>query len=147
MEEKKCFKCNQTKPLTDFYKHPQMKDGRVNKCKECNKKDVQKNYRGNKEYYQEYDRKRNEKRWEYKTEQCKEWRKKNPEKYRAHCDVNNALRSGKLSKEICRICNDPNTHAHHEDYSKTLDVIWLCPQHHRDVYEKGLDVVLAGDLT
>ena len=43
MSEKKCFKCNQVKPLTDFYKHSQMKDGRVNKCKVCNKKDVKVN--------------------------------------------------------------------------------------------------------
>lgn len=41
---KKCFKCQQEKPLIDFYKHPQMPDGHVNKCKFCNKKDVTENY-------------------------------------------------------------------------------------------------------
>ena len=39
MKTKKCFKCNKEKVLDDFYKHPETKDGRVNKCKECNKED------------------------------------------------------------------------------------------------------------
>lgn len=47
MEEKKCFKCGKLLPLEEFYKHPQMADGHVNKCKECNKIDVQKNYEKN----------------------------------------------------------------------------------------------------
>jgi hypothetical protein len=41
---KVCFKCNLEKNLENFYKHKQMPDGRVNKCKECNKKDVRDNY-------------------------------------------------------------------------------------------------------
>jgi len=37
---KKCFKCGVEKELDDFYKHPQMGDGHLNKCKECTKKDT-----------------------------------------------------------------------------------------------------------
>ena len=39
-EEKKCFKCENILPLTEFYKHPKTKDGFLNKCKNCSKKDV-----------------------------------------------------------------------------------------------------------
>jgi hypothetical protein len=55
---KKCFKCNINKNLTEFYRHSEMKDGYVNKCKECNKQDVRRNYSYNKQHYQKYDKNR-----------------------------------------------------------------------------------------
>lgn len=39
MPKKKCFKCGKVKDIELFYKHSKMKDGHLNKCIECSKKD------------------------------------------------------------------------------------------------------------
>lgn len=68
----------------------------------------------------------------------REWKKKNPEKRHAHRKVAKALKSGRLSRKPCSRCgSEINVHAHHEDYSRWLDVIWLCGvchmQRHREL--------------
>lgn len=39
---KTCFKCGLTKQLPDFYKHSQMRDGYLGKCKDCTRTDTRK---------------------------------------------------------------------------------------------------------
>lgn len=58
------------------------------------------------------------------------WDRGNPEKRRAHKIVEGAILSGRIRKEPCAICGELRSQAHHDDYSKPLDVMWLCPKHH-----------------
>lgn len=63
-------------------------------------------------------------------------RKKYPKQYKARSVLNNAIAKGKIKKpENCVKCNSTGIiHGHHEDYSKPLDVIWLCPPCHSEVH-------------
>ena len=135
MESKKCFKCNEIKPLSEFYKHPQMADGRLNKCKECNKDDVSKNYRVNIEHYKSYEKLRaNIPHRKCSVRKAKSnWIKRNPIKRLASTIIGNAVRSGKIIKPLhCESCSSQPSrlHGHHDDYAFALVVRWLCPGCH-----------------
>ena len=131
---KECFKCHVEKPINEFYKHPQMKDGRLNKCKECNKKDVRQNRKNNIEHYRAYDRNRGSRTT---AEYLREYRKKNRQKNWARARLNYHIRNGNMSKKPCEVCGSTEwIHGHHDDYSKPLDVRWLCPVHHAEVHAK-----------
>jgi len=61
------------------------------------------------------------------TQRCKRWRAENPEKYKAQTAVGNAVRDGKLARGACVECGEAEmVVGHHHDYSKPLDVIWMC---------------------
>ena len=42
----------------------------------------------------------------------------------------------KLEKGICEVCGSKNVHGHHPDYSKPVEVVWLCPLHHAQLHTK-----------
>lgn len=54
----------------------------------------------------------------------------NRPKRRARVAVQKALKTGRLVRVACIVCGAPESDAHHEDYSKRLDVTWLCRAHH-----------------
>lgn len=60
------------------------------------------------------------------------YRKANPLVARAHWMVQEALRSDRLRKGPCEACGSLKVQGHHEDYSKPLEVRWLCHKHHVD---------------
>lgn len=154
MSERTCKKCGLTKPVSDFYPH------QCYECKECSKKRIRENRAAKIEYYQAFDksranlphrvearksyaetesgkeaRNRANKAWQQRNPQLinaktREYRKNNREKYKAHNAVSVAIIQGILIQKPCESCGASPVHAHHDDYSRPLDVRWLCPPCH-----------------
>lgn len=146
MEKRTCKDCGAENTGGNFYA------GVPQRCKECHKAFVKKNRAAKIAQYKEYDRTRfqqdprvRERHRRYqKTDEGKEamqrsrdkWVDVNPEKRAAHITVGNAVRDGKLEKPTtCEDCGKATRsrglHAHHEDYSRPLDVNWVCIGCHR----------------
>lgn len=141
---KRCFKCGEEKPRSEFYAHKQMADGLLGKCKECTKADSAANFarkmatdpifqivEGARQRAKSERQRREGTASPVKPESTRAWRKRNPEKVRAHSAVARAIRSGRLVRGPCEKCGTTEAiHAHHDDYGKPLEVRWLCPAHH-----------------
>lgn len=131
---KQCFKCARILPRSEFYRHPQMGDGLLGKCKECTKVDVRSNREAKLESYREYDRRRfsedpARRLATYANSRAVKWR--SPEKWRARYELGNAVRDGRVVPQPCQHCGtEEKIHGHHPDYSKPLDVTWLCVSCH-----------------
>lgn len=69
-------------------------------------------------------------------------RRKNPDyqfKRRARTAVNHAVRDGRLTNPgKCSKCGKEGySEAHHEDYSKKLDVVWVCKKCHMEIHHSN----------
>jgi hypothetical protein len=73
------------------------------------------------------------------------FQKRNPEKLAAWQAVARALRNKVITKpDKCSVCNAEKAnrllHAHHEDYTKPLDILWVCAGCHRDEHKKCVTI-------
>lgn len=135
--------CRKIKPLSAFPKNKKRKLGVGNRCKECDAKRAKVNYYKkqlhilekrrqwyalNRKEIRERGNKRSKIHW-------RKWYLKNKLKHNAREKLRYAVRRGKIIKpERCPVCKiKENLQGHHPDYSKPLDVEWLCGRCHEAV--------------
>lgn len=156
MVNKKCIRCERVLAISEFYVHSQIADGHLNICKDCTKKRIQGYRQENIEQVREYDRKRGRTEEHNKMNRAcsRSLKEKNPNEYkrqitkasqkykRAHPDkrhtysvVWNKLNSKKLIRKPCEVCATIlKVEAHHDDYSRPLEIRWLCKKHHMELH-------------
>lgn len=53
-------------------------------------------------------------------------KERDPVKLRARSLASAAVKAGRLIRKPCERCGEQKSQKHHPDYSKPLDVVWLC---------------------
>ena len=154
---KRCRKCSQTKPYSLFHKNKSTKDGYGWWCKDCSKIEGRKYYLANKDKYRELTRKwrknNKERTLELNTRsvsKCIETRRaygrnyknKYPKKYKCRMTTHSAIENGSLIRpDICSVCcgTDKYIQAHHDNYDRPLEVVWLCNSCHNELHKQLRD--------
>jgi hypothetical protein len=151
--KKLCTKCNQTKDVVHFSKWSRVKSGYQSWCKQCDKEYREKRKLSHPDIVKKIARDKM-RRWRennpekelinhrqhYANRQEKaqnhqrEYSKANLPKRRAQNIVYRAIKKGLLTRQPCETCGKDKTEAHHQDYSKPLEVNWLCTKHHRRLH-------------
>lgn len=142
---KACIACGGKFELSEFYAHPAMADGHLNKCKSCCKKQATARRQVKLKEIREYDRKRGKLPHRLKANRDRQhenpipklranvaYKQRNPDKVAAWLAVADAVADGTLIKSPCEVCGRAKSQAHHDDYSKPLEVKWLCDEHHKE---------------
>jgi len=131
MDQKWCNGCKQTKVRDEFHDDRTKPDGKCSQCKKCRSISFGRYRENNLEKRAE-----NYKRWaENNRDKVAAYdaksRKLRPERHRVRGDVKTAILQGKLVRpDHCEDCGGTPVHSHHDDYSKPLEVRWLCPKCH-----------------
>lgn len=143
---KTCRQCQKDVRRADYYRQPQSADGLMNICKACHRANVRANRAANLEYYREFDRARANLPHRVAAREAyaktpeglaagnrakRAYLERNPIKRASHVMVGNAIRDGRLIRQPCEVCGE-FAQAHHDDYSKPLEVRWLCTTHHAE---------------
>ena len=132
---KNCTTCKRDLPDSSFYA------SNKSHCKECICARVRAYAKTDAGKATERRRNQKPKRKARLKARAKAWNEKYPDRYKAHYMVKNAVRDGRLFKpDTCESCGVGGLiHGHHDDYSKPLDVRWLCPSCHATADGKAVN--------
>ena len=132
MSTKKCRSCNLVKEDSGFSKEQRNSDGLDSWCKKCRANKAREYRKKNKKKVNTRKREWRRSRQDIESKQQAERRRKSPDKFKARDVINGLIRSGKLKRQTsCSDCGCKcKPEAHHDDYSKPLEVRWLCKQCH-----------------
>lgn len=115
-----CPKCGDRKPIDDFYRN--RKTGKpFGWCRACQ-------YAAHRKWMRTDAGRASTNRYN-----------RNPERRRrndARVFTQKAIALGILVPQPCEVCGVTKVHAHHTDYSKPLEVRWLCHEHHKAEHRK-----------
>lgn len=157
-----CTKCHKEKSYKEFYSCDSREIGRMWNCKECikayqktykrrrteegrsierkpecpekksefNRKWYKENSAYHKEYYKQNALKRSKNNRAYE--------KRNPERVKAQHALYRALKKGILVRpNKCLVCATKcKPEGHHNDYTKQLEVVWVCRSCHLEIHRK-----------
>ena len=149
-----CTKCKEFKPEGDFYAVARHLGRLRTSCKTCMSAANAKNRLSKLSHYRVKSREWARANPDKRRSRARVWRANHHEedllrrredrllgKHAARLKAQAAVKNGLLIKGPCQVCGTfENVHAHHEDYGKPLDVLWLCASHHMMFHAGTLEI-------
>lgn len=154
---KRCSRCKAVKPVSEFYRRKEERDGLHYYCKACIKSDMNARYHADIEKARQQQREYRRNHLDAVRARDKALRARNIDKIRererlrpqprndvvrARDLVFSRIRNGKMPKastQTCAHCGAQAREYHHEDYSKPLTVVALCRHCHNRVHGRSID--------
>lgn len=158
MKKLKCSECKEMLPVDRFGKNKHFPRGYQYHCKKCrsqfkNKEKARINAKKYRERNPEKTR-MTAKRWvkenpdkvrQHRLSSNKKQKLKDPEQFFAGISLRKAVKNGYVFRpDFCYLCDITcKPEGHHEDYSQSLDVLWLCHtchiERHEDINKEALE--------
>lgn len=128
LSEKACGRCKRMLPVSEFNKDRHTSTGLRSQCKDCMESERKKNA----DYYRSWRQRPSVRAW------YRRYRIAGAATEKIKRDARNAARV--LTRQPCEVCGSEKAQAHHDDYSKPLDVRWLCTTHHAEWHKHNTPI-------